>query len=139
VEKIQVAGDAYMVAAGVPTPRSDHAMVLAELALDMLDCVKNEEFLGGKHPIEIRIGINSGSLIAGVIGRKKYFYALWGDMVNTASRMESHGSSGKIQITRDTYELVKDDFDCVYIGKIPIKGKGNMEVWHLMAKKEQKN
>jgi len=139
VEKIQVAGDAYMVAAGVPTPRPDHATVLAELALAMLDCVKNEEFLGGKHPIEIRIGINSGSLIAGVIGRKKYFYALWGDMVNTASRMESHGSSGKIQITRDTYELVKDDFDCVYIGKIPIKGKGNMDVWHLMAKKEQGN
>ena len=139
VEKIQVAGDGYMVAAGVPTPRPDHARVLAELALDMLDCVKNEEFLGGKHPIEIRIGINSGSLIAGVIGRKKYFYALWGDMVNTASRMESHGSSGKIQITRDTYELVKDDFDCVYIGKIPIKGKGNMDVWHLMAKKEQGN
>ena len=139
VEKIQVAGDGYMVAAGVPTPRPDHATVLAELALAMLDCVRNEEFLGGKHPIEIRIGINSGSLIAGVIGRKKYFYALWGDMVNTASRMESHGSSGKIQITQDTYELVRDDFDCVYIGKIPIKGKGDMDVWHLMAKKEQRS
>src|SRR5215207_7126032 len=137
VEKIQVAGDGYMVAAGVPTPRPDHAMVMAQLALDMLDCVKTGNFLGGKHPIEIRIGLNSGSLIAGVIGRKKYFYALWGDMVNTASRMESHGSSGKIQITRDTYELVKDDFDCVYIGKIPIKGKGNMDVWHLKSRKEQ--
>jgi class 3 adenylate cyclase len=135
VEKIQVAGDGYMVAAGVPTPRTDHAIVLAQLALDMLDCVKNEEFLGGKHPIEIRIGLNSGSLLGGVIGRKKYFYALWGDTVNTASRMESHGSSGKIQITRATYELVKDDFECKYIGTIPIKGKGKMDVWHLMAKK----
>lgn len=137
-EKIQVAGDGYMVAAGVPTPRSDHAALLADLALAMLDCVQNGEFLGGKHPIEIRIGINSGSLIAGVIGRKKFFYALWGDMVNTASRMESHGSSGKIQITRETYELVKDDFDCEYIGKLPIKGKGEMDVWHLLGRKEQR-
>jgi guanylate cyclase len=138
VEKIQVAGDGYMVAAGVPAPRPDHAKVLARLALDMLDYVKREEFLGGKHPIEIRIGLNSGSLIAGVIGRKKYFYALWGDMVNTASRMESHGESGKIQITRETYELVKDEFECEYIGEITVKGKGQMEAWHLLARKEDK-
>jgi class 3 adenylate cyclase len=139
VEKIQVAGDAYMAAAGVPTFRPDHAMVLAQLALDMLDYVKQEEFLGGKHPIEIRIGLNSGSLIGGVIGRKKYFYALWGDMVNIASRMQSHGEVGKIQITRDTYELVKDDFECEYIGKIDIKGKGKMEAWHLLARKEERS
>ncbi|HET6593999.1 MAG TPA: adenylate/guanylate cyclase domain-containing protein [Anaerolineales bacterium] len=139
VEKIQVAGDGYMVAAGVPTPRPDHATVLAQLALDMLDYVKREEFLGGRHPIEIRIGLNSGPLIAGVIGRKKYFYALWGDMVNTASRMESHGESGKIQITRETYELVKDEFACEYIGEITVKGKGKMEAWHLLAKKEKEN
>ena len=139
VEKIQVAGDGYMVAAGVPTPRPDHATVLARLALDMQDYVKREEFLGGKHPIEIRIGLNSGPLIAGVIGRKKYFYALWGDMVNTASRMESHGESGKIQITRQTYELVRDEFECEYIGEITVKGKGKMEAWHLLAKKEERS
>jgi adenylate cyclase len=139
VEKIQVAGDAYMAAAGVPTFRPDHATVLAQLALDMLDYVKQEEFLGGKHPIEIRIGLNSGSLIGGVIGRKKYYYALWGDMVNIASRMQSHGEVGKIQITRDTYELVKDDFECEYIGKIDIKGKGKMEAWHLLARKEERS
>jgi guanylate cyclase len=138
VEKIQVAGDGYMVAAGVPTPRPDHAIVMAQLALDMLDCVRTGNFLGGKHPIEIRIGLNSGSLIAGVIGRKKYFYALWGDMVNTASRMESHGESGKIQITRATYELVRDEFECEYIGEIPVKGKGKLEAWHLLAKKVDK-
>lgn len=139
VEKIQVAGDGYTVAAGVPTPRPDHAIVLAQVALDMLEYVKKEEFLGGKHPLEIRIGLNSGSLIAGVIGRKKFFYALWGDMVNTASRMESHGESGKIQITRATYELVKDDFECEYIGEIDVKGKGKMEVWHLLAKKAERS
>lgn len=137
VEKIQVAGDGYMAAAGVPTPRPDHATVLAQLALDMLDCVKHEKFLDGKHPIEIRIGLNSGSLLGGVIGRKKYFYALWGDTVNTASRMESHGFRGKIQITRATYELVKDEFECEYVGVIPVKGKGEMDVWHLIARKQQ--
>lgn len=139
VEKIQVAGDAYMVAAGVPNPRPDHATVLARLALDMLDCVKNLELLEGKHPIEIRIGLNTGSLMAGVIGRKKYYYALWGDMVNMASRMQSHGTGGKIQITREMYELVKDDFVCEYIGKINVKGKGPMEAWHLLAKKEERS
>ena len=138
MEKIQVAGDGYMVAAGVPTPRLDHATVLAQLALDMLDYVREQEFLGGRHAIEIRIGLNSGPLIAGVIGRRKYFYALWGDMVNTASRMESHGESGKIQITRETYELVKDDFECEYIGEIAVKGKGQMEAWHLLTKKKNK-
>ena len=138
VEKIQVAGDGYMVAAGVPTPRPDHAIVMAQLALDMLDRVKTGNFLGGKHPVEIRIGLNSGSLIAGVIGRKKYFYALWGDMVNTASRMESHGESGKIQITREFYELVRDEFACEYVGEIAVKGKGKLEAWHLLARKEHK-
>jgi class 3 adenylate cyclase len=137
-EKIQVAGDAYMVAAGVPTPRADHATVLAKLALDMLEYVKREEFLGGKH-IDIRIGLNSGSLIGGVIGRKKYYYTLWGDMVNIASRMQSHGEVGKIQITRATYELVKDQFVCEYIGEISVKGKGKMEAWYLLSKKEERS
>ncbi|HEX5809222.1 MAG TPA: adenylate/guanylate cyclase domain-containing protein [Anaerolineales bacterium] len=139
VEKIQVAGDGYMVAAGVPTPRPDHATVIAQLALDMLDCVRSGNFLGGKHPIEIRIGLNTGPLIAGVIGRKKYFYALWGDMVNTASRMESHGESGKIQITRAMYELIKEDFECEYIGEITLKGKGKTEAWHLLARKDERS
>lgn len=135
VEKIQVAGDGYMVAAGVPTPRPDHATVLAQLALDMIDCARQQQFLGGKQPIEIRVGLNSGSLLGGVIGRKKYYYALWGDTVNTASRMESHGSSGKIQITRATYELVKDEFECEYKGPISVKGKGKMDAWYLIGKK----
>ena len=137
VEKIQVAGDGYMVAAGVPTARKNHAIVLAHLALEMMDYVKREEFLGGRHSIEIRIGINSGPLIGGVIGRKKFFYALWGDMVNTASRMESHGESGKIQITRATYELIRDHFECESIGEITVKGKGKMEAWHLIGEKEK--
>jgi adenylate cyclase len=137
VEKIQVAGDGYMVAAGVPKPRPDHASVLARLALDMLEYVRGVEFLGGLHQIEVRIGLNSGPLIGGVIGRKKYFYAIWGDTVNTASRMESHGKSSRIQITRATYELLKDDFECEYMGEIHVKGKGQMEVWHLIGEKKK--
>ncbi len=139
VEKIQVAGDGYMVAAGVPRPRPDHARVIALLALDMMERVRTGNFLGGKHPIEIRIGLNTGSLIAGVIGRKKYFYALWGDMVNTASRMESHGESGKIQITREMYEVLEDEFECEYIGEVDLKGKGKTEAWHLLGRKEERS
>src|SRR6185436_1071433 len=135
VEKIQVAGDGYMLAAGVPTPRKNHAVILAQLALEMLDYVKRQNFLGGRQPIEIRIGLNSGPLMGGVIGRKKFVYALWGDMVNTASRMESHGAKGKIQITRATYELVKDQFECEYIGEIDVKGKGRLEAWYLLRAK----
>lgn len=139
VEKIQVAGDGYMAAAGVPIPRPDHAQILARLALDMLDCVHEGNFLGGKHPIEIRIGLNSGPLIAGVIGQRRKVFAVWGDMVNIASRMESHGVKNRIQITRAAYELLKDDFECEYVGEIPVKGKGQMEVWHLLAEKQERN
>ena len=139
VEKIQVAGDSYMVAAGVPASRSDHAAVLVRLAMDMLDSVHNGDFLGGKHPIDVRIGLNSGPVLGGVIGRRKYFYGIWGDVVNTAARMESHGSIGKIQITRATYELIKDEFECEYIGEIPVKGKGQMDVWHLVTEKEKRS
>lgn len=137
-EKIQVAGDGYMAAAGVPIPRPDHAQVLARLALDMLQCVHEGNFLGGKHPIEIRIGLNSGPLIAGVIGERRKVFAVWGDMVNTASRMESHGVKNRIQITRAAYERLKDEFECEYVGEITVKGKGRMEAWHLIAEKEKR-
>src|SRR5262249_27074191 len=110
VEKIKTIGDCYMVASGVPRPRPDHAHVLASLALEMREFVNHSRF--GAHKISLRIGINSGPVVAGVIGRKKFIYDLWGDAVNTASRMESHGSNGTIQITRATYELIKGDFVC---------------------------
>jgi guanylate cyclase len=129
VEKIKTIGDCYMVASGVPRPRSDHAHVLTRLALEMRDFVNQREFYGDK--LSLRIGLNSGPVVAGVIGRKKFIYDLWGDAVNTASRMESHGSSGVIQITRATYDLIKDRFRCEYLGALAIKGKGAMDVWQV--------
>ena len=129
LEKIKTIGDCYMVASGVPRARCDHAQALLGMALEMQAFVSSNEFFG-RH-LEFRIGLNSGPVVAGVIGRKKFIYDLWGDAVNTASRMESHGVGGIIQITRATYELVKDEFVCEPQGIIDVKGKGEMEVWFV--------
>jgi guanylate cyclase len=136
LEKIKTVGDCYMVAAGVPRPRADHAQVIARLGLEMRSYVQGGSFSASR-PVSFRIGINSGPVLAGVIGRKKFIYDLWGDAVNTASRMESHGVGGIIQITRATYELIKDDFLCEPRGALNIKGKGEMEVWHVMGERGQ--
>ena len=132
LEKIKTIGDCYMVASGVPRPRSDHAQVLTAMALEMRDYVSHHEFCGRK--LSFRIGLNSGPVVAGVIGRKKFSYDLWGDAVNTASRMESHGEEGSIQITRATYDLIKDDFVCESRGTLKVKGKGEMEIWFVTKK-----
>ena len=130
VEKIRTIGDNYMVASGVPVPRPDHAQALAHMALDMSEYIHSRPVYRDKR-VDFRIGINSGPLIAGVIGDKKYQYDLWGDTVNTASRMESSGTAGKIQITRATYELIKEEFACEPRGKVTVKGKGELETWYL--------
>jgi adenylate cyclase len=131
LEKIKTIGDCYMVAAGVPTPRPDHARALALMALDMLDWMRSDDQVG-RLGLELRVGINSGPVVAGVIGRKRFLYDLWGDAVNTASRMESHGTPGQIQITRATYELLADEFECEPRGPIAVKGKGEIEAWYLI-------
>ena len=134
VEKIETVGDEYMAAAGVPRPRRDHAQAIARLALDMCDYLSSLPSQYGRH-LDFRMGINSGPVIAGVIGRKKFAYELFGDTVNTANRMQSHGAPGKIQISPETYELIKDDFVCEPRGKLTIKGKGEMETWFLVGEK----
>ncbi len=131
VEKLRVIGDNYMIAAGLPLPRADHAQALARLALEMTTYVASLPPVG-ERCLAFRIGINSGPVIAGVIGRKKFAYDVWGDTVNTASRMESHGAPGKIQITRATYELLGDEFICEPNGPVNVKGKGEMETWFLV-------
>jgi adenylate cyclase len=132
LEKIKTIGDCYMVASGVPRSRSDHAVALVELAIDMRAAVADRRF--GDRQLSFRIGINSGPVVAGVIGRKKFIYDLWGEAVNLASRMESHGRSGCIQITRNTHELIEDAFVCEALGSIDVKGAGPIEVWHVMGR-----
>jgi adenylate cyclase len=134
VEKIKTIGDCYMVAAGVPQPRSDHARALALMALDMLKAMGSEDEMAHLG-LDLRIGINSGPVVAGVIGRKRFLYDLWGDAVNTASRMETHGTPKRIQITRATYELLADEFYCESRGRIAVKGKGEVETWYLVGRR----
>jgi len=132
LEKIKTIGDCYMAAAGVPDPHPDHARRAALLALDMRDAVASWPVADGSR-LELRIGINSGPVVAGVIGTKRFLYDLYGDAVNTASRMETHSEPGEIQITSATHELLKDEFECKPRGTIPVKGKGEMETWYLVG------
>ena len=132
LEKVKTIGDCYMAVAGVPDPSPDHARKAALLALGIREVVATSAAAGWAG-LELRIGINSGPVVGGVIGRKRFLYDLWGDAVNTASRMESQGTPGEIQITRATYELLKDDFVCRRRGTIPVKGKGEMETWYLVG------
>jgi adenylate cyclase len=145
VEKIRTIGDNYMVAAGVPLPQPDHAQRLARLALDMRryldenwspEVLKDEVKAGesARVPVQFRIGISSGPVIGGVIGKRKFVYDVWGDAVNIASRMESHGLPGKIQISQETQRRLCGEFACQRRGTITVKGKGEMETWFLVGK-----
>ncbi len=132
VEKIKTIGDAYMAAAGVPLPREDHAEAIASLALAMnADIEDSAERLGV--PLAVRIGIDTGPVVAGVIGQSKFIYDLWGDTVNIASRMESHGVAGEIQVTARTRDRLVGSFELSYRGTIEVKGKGAMESYLLLG------
>lgn len=134
LEKIKTIGDAYMVVGGLPTRRRDHADAIANFALEVQSAV--EQFNHTHHKdLSMRIGIHSGPVVAGVIGLKKFIYDLWGDTVNVASRMESHGVAQHIQVTDATYHFIKDRFEFEYRGRIPIKGKGLMDTYWLIRHK----
>lgn len=133
LEKIKTIGDAYMAVAGVPAPREDHAEAIAQMALDMQQEVSRFAALTGQK-LSIRIGINTGPVVAGVIGINKFSYDLWGDTVNTASRMESHGEAGAIQLTESTYQRLRNKFLFEKRGAIQVKGKGQMVTYWLRGK-----
>lgn len=134
LEKLKTIGDAYMAVGGVPMKREHHAILTVLAGLEMLDYVekmrqikktKKEKFW------QVRIGINSGPLVAGVIGKDKFAYDIWGNTVNTANRMESSGQQGKLNVSKQTYELIKDYFQCRYRGKVAAKGKGKIDMYFV--------
>jgi class 3 adenylate cyclase len=135
LEKIKTIGDAYMVAAGLPIPRTDHAPAIADMALAMQETILMlpiNHNLGGE--LKIRIGINTGKVVAGVIGTHKFIYDLWGDTVNVSSRMESSGEPGRIQVAESAYFRLKDSYQFEERGEVTVKGKGLMKTYWLLGK-----
>lgn len=135
LEKIKTIGDAYMLAGGLPEPSKDHALKVAEMALAMQEEISNIP-TPGDHPLSLRIGISTGPVVAGVIGRKKFLYDLWGDTVNTASRMESLGEPGKIQVSGTTWEELKETHRFSAPRTIEVKGKGTMTTRFLEGRRD---
>jgi adenylate cyclase len=132
LEKIKVSGDSYMVVSGVPQPRADHVEALAAFALDMAEAASQLRDARGD-AIPLRIGLASGPVVAGVVGSRRFFYDVWGDAVNVASRMESTDSIGRIQVPEDVYRRLKNDFVLQERGLVEVKGKGLMRTWYLIG------
>lgn len=134
IEKIKTIGDSYMCAGGLPVANTTHAVDVVQAGLeirDFMDRHNQERTKQGKEPIQIRIGIHTGSVVAGIVGVKKFAYDIWGDAVNTASRMESSGECGKVNVSGTTYALVKEKFICSYRGKIMAKNKGELDMYFV--------
>jgi len=134
VEKIKTIGDAYLVIAGVPVPREDHTAIIAEMALAMHTTVRTMRLPAGQ-PLQLRSGIHTGNVVAGIIGKKKFTYDIWGDTVNLASRMESQGLPGEIQVSPAVYERLKERYTFRERGKIEVKGKGEMTTYFLIGQR----
>jgi adenylate cyclase len=135
IEKIKTIGDAYLCVAGLPEPMADNAKVMVEAAIEIrqfVEHLKKESEANGKVSFDIRIGLHTGSVVAGIVGLKKYAFDIWGDTVNTAARMEQSGVEGKINMSGATYELVKNKFNCTYRGKIEAKNKGEIDMYFVM-------
>ncbi|MEO0491074.1 MAG: adenylate/guanylate cyclase domain-containing protein, partial [Cyanobacteria bacterium J06659_2] len=135
LEKIKTIGDAYMVVGGLPVPNDNHIEAVINMAIAMQAAIQTFTRADGQ-PLQLRIGINTGAVVAGVIGIKKFSYDLWGDAVNVASRMESQGVPGKIQVTETTYQRLKHKYYFTPAGEVTIKGKGQMRTYHLAGKVE---
>jgi class 3 adenylate cyclase/tetratricopeptide (TPR) repeat protein len=131
IEKIKTIGDAYLAVAGLPTPDPHHAENIVRAAMEISAYMQNRLATNGKNTFEVRIGIHSGSAVAGIVGVKKFAYDIWGDTVNTAARMEQNSEAGKINISETTYNLVKDKIKCTYRGEIEAKGKGMLKMYFV--------
>ena len=131
VEKIKTVGDAYLAAAGLPLAQPDHAFRVLKASLEIVNFMKVRKANLGNRTFEIRLGIHSGSVVAGIVGVRKFAYDIWGDTVNTAARMEQHSEAGKINISQATYDLVKDKFSCTYRGELPAKNKGVLNMYFV--------
>lgn len=134
LEKIKTIGDEYMLAGGLPLARPDHAQAVAGAALDMLSVIEGMNDRS-EHRLALRVGIHTGDVVAGVIGSRKFSYDVWGDTVNTASRMQTHGLPGRIQVTEATANRLEADFDLRRRGTIRIRGKGRMPTWFLVGRR----
>jgi adenylate cyclase len=132
LEKVKSSGDSYMVVSGVPEPRPDHVHALAKLALDMAAVVDGLTDPVGR-AVPVRMGLAAGPVVAGVVGSRRFFYDVWGDAVNVASRMESTDQAGRIQVPHDVYERLKESFDFEERGEVVVKGKGVMRTWYLVG------
>ena len=137
LEKIKTIGDSYMCAGGLPYPTKDHALKMVQAAFEIVDFVEETKHNAqeGQIYFDIRVGINTGKVVAGVVGSKKFSYDIWGDTVNVASRMESMSEPGKINISKSTYEFIKSDFDCEYRGEIEAKNRGKVKMYYINALK----
>lgn len=135
LEKIKTIGDAYMAASGLPEPRADHAAAVANMALDLIDTAAAISAEIGE-TVAVRVGIHSGPAVAGVIGKRKFSYDVWGDTVNMAARMESHGVAGRIQVSAETHALLEDRFEFEPRGQVAIKGKGRVPTYFLTGRKK---
>jgi len=131
IEKIKTIGDAYLAVAGLPTADPNHAEKIVRVAIEINAFMQDRLVELGVRTFPVRIGIHSGSVIAGIVGVKKFSYDIWGDTVNTAARMEQNCDAGKINISQTTYELVKDKFSCVYRGEIDAKNKGSLKMYYI--------